>query len=88
MEIVSDMIIKFTADDISDIYIPDIDIHQYEYEIITPLNGIVIHCRPVNRNQGGWCGMNVNTYIDIELTEEDVKKIIAEFINKKIRRHD
>lgn len=27
--------------------------------------------------------MNVNTYIDIELTEEDVKKIIAEFINKK-----
>ena len=48
MEIVSDMIIKFTADDIS-----DIDIHQYEYEIITPLNGIVIHCRPVNRNQGG-----------------------------------
>lgn len=53
MEIVSDMIIKFTADDISDIYIPDIDIHQYEYEIITPLNGIVIHCRPVNRNQGG-----------------------------------
>ena len=27
--------------------------------------------------------MNVNTYIDIELTEEDVKKIIAESINKK-----
>lgn len=27
--------------------------------------------------------MNVNTYIDIKLTEEDVKKIIAEFINKK-----
>lgn len=26
--------------------------------------------------------MNVNRYIDIELTEEDVKKIIAEFINK------
>lgn len=26
--------------------------------------------------------MNVNTYIDIELTEEDVKKIIAESINK------
>lgn len=32
--------------------------------------------------------MNVDTYIDIELTEEDVKKIIAEFINKKIRRRD
>lgn len=27
--------------------------------------------------------MNVNTYMDIELTEEDVKKIIAESINKK-----
>lgn len=60
MEIVSDMIIKFTADDITDMLfekmrknIPDIDIRQYEYEIITPLNDIIIHCRPVNRNQGG-----------------------------------
>ena len=30
-----------------------------------------------------YCEMNIITCIDIELTTEDVKKIIAEFINKK-----
>lgn len=55
MEIVSDMIIKFTADDISDMLfekmrknIPDIDIHQYEYEIITPFKW---HCDTLQTSQ-------------------------------------
>lgn len=59
MDVITDMVIRFTVDDLRDMIfekmrknIPDIDIHQYEYEIITSLNGIVIHCRPVNRNQG------------------------------------
>lgn len=59
MDVITDMVIRFTVDDLRDMIfetirkkIPAIDIHQYELEIMSHLDEVTVlyRSKPVDRN--------------------------------------
>ena len=59
MDVITDMVIRFTVDDLRDMIfekmrknIPDIDIYQYELEIMSHLDEVTVlyRSKPVDRN--------------------------------------